>query len=40
MLKIMDSISEDFIKRYNIPSFYGLVEKAVNDVKNEMEKVK
>lgn len=35
LLKIMDSISEDFIKGYSVPSFDGLVQKAINDVKEE-----
>jgi hypothetical protein len=38
LLKIMDSISEDYMNGYNIPDFSGLVVKAINDVKEADKK--
>lgn len=38
LVKIIDSISEDYIKGYSIPSFKGLIEKAVREVQEDNKK--
>jgi len=40
LVKIIDSISEEFIKGYCVPDFKGLIQKAVEDVKEEDKKNK